>query len=231
MRTPSSSRLHVRIDGKHVDTEGDSDSNWWEVDDLEVLKGDGEDFEEEMEWIPDRDKARIEREMLKRSVAHPTAAKDILKPNASSSAAAKTKKEKTGKDKEEEKPKTRATPYTEEEEELIAAMGGKMPGNNKREPGYMGDCTLKEIAMDYSVPICYLVDVLCMWGVPVPIDVHARLGDLVTGEQAFAILEAVYSLDVGILHDRYSDDTLEYVCLYHQIDIKDAFQFAMKEGW
>eukprot|EP00804_Cyclotella_cryptica_P013498 CCRYP_017218-RA/>CCRYP_017218-RA protein AED:0.31 eAED:0.31 QI:0/0/0/1/1/1/2/0/321 len=102
------------------------------------------------------------------------------------------------------------TMYTPEEEELIAAMGGRgrrntqefagtrtpngrerffepplpppmgVEGNNffdgndpfgggeqfYREEGYLGDSTLKEISMDYSVPICYLADVVASWECP-----------------------------------------------------------------
>ena len=56
-----------------------------------------------------------------------------------------------------------------------------------------------------------------MWGVPVPINVQDRVGDLVTGEQAFALVEAVNSLDVGALQDRYSNYSLFQVC--HEFDV------------
>ena len=52
------------------------------------------------------------------------------------------------------------SPYTEDEEAIIAAMGGKGHIATKREPGYLGDSTLAEIASDYSVPICYIADVI-----------------------------------------------------------------------
>jgi hypothetical protein len=133
-------------------------------------------------------------------------------------------------------PDAPSTPYTEEEEELITAMGGKSKGlptssRKRREEGFLGDSSLHEIATDYSVPICYLADVLCMWGVPVPINIHDRLGDLVTGEQAFALVEAVHSLDIGELQDRYSNQNVLHICDEWEMDLKDVFEFAMKEGW
>jgi hypothetical protein len=70
-----------------------------------------------------------------------------------------------------------------------------------------------------------------MWGVDVPININDRLGDLVTGEQAFALVEAINTLDVGALHDRYSDQNLLQLCTEWDIDMKEAFEFAMKEGW
>jgi hypothetical protein len=119
--------------------------------------------------------------------------------------------------------------YSEDEEELILAMGGTVRG--KREPGFLGDCTLAEISRDYSVPVCYLADVLCIWGVPVPINMHERLGDMVTGEQAFAILEAIHTLDIADLHDRYSNYNIMELCDFYDLELRDAFQMAIQEGW
>ena len=196
------------------------DPQWWEFDDLEVLQGDGNDFEEDDEdWTPDREVAR-----RKKKVASPMPASAVIKDEV-------LENNQEGKKRQE---KERPSAYTDEEEDLIDAMGGKDKSSSsarKREAGFLGDCTLQEIAQDYSVPICYLADVLCMWGVQVPINIRDRLGDMVTGEQAFAILEAIYSLDVGSLHDRYSNDNLLTVCDYWEIDMKNAFEFAMKEGW
>lgn len=131
----------------------------------------------------------------------------------------------------EKKVSERPSAYTEEEEKLISIMGGKEKGTH-REEGFLGDCTLREIATDYSIPVCYLADVLCTWGVPVPIDVYSTpLGDMVTGEQAFAILEAVNSLDVSALQDRYANDNLQQLCYEQDIPLAKAFEMAMKEGW
>ena len=100
-----------------------------------------------------------------------------------------------------------------------------------REEGFLGDSTLKEISLDYSVPIPYLADALANWGVPVPINPDLRLGDMVTGEQAFAILEAIHTLDIASLHEQYSEESLMNICDYYDIDIKVAFDFCMDRGW
>eukprot|EP00591_Stephanopyxis_turris_P011043 CAMPEP_0195513700 /NCGR_PEP_ID=MMETSP0794_2-20130614/5296_1 /TAXON_ID=515487 /ORGANISM="Stephanopyxis turris, Strain CCMP 815" /LENGTH=320 /DNA_ID=CAMNT_0040641781 /DNA_START=52 /DNA_END=1014 /DNA_ORIENTATION=- len=127
--------------------------------------------------------------------------------------------------------------YSDEEEELIRAMGGRKnaPPPEKevssRRDGYLGDCTLSEISRDYAVPVCYLADVICGWGAPPPIEMNDRLGDLVTGEQAFALVEALYTLDNGDLNDRYSDDDLATICDDFDIDIREAFQFCMTEKY
>lgn len=130
------------------------------------------------------------------------------------------------------KPKKRLV-YTAEEEDLIETLGGKDLANpsSKREPGFLGDCTLKEVAFDYQIPIYYLADVICGWGVPAPIDPDVLLGDMVTGEQAFAILEAIHTLDVGALNDRYADYDLMNLCREYGVDVIDGFELAVKEGW
>ena len=123
--------------------------------------------------------------------------------------------------------------YTDEEEELINSMGGNSMENPspKREAGFLGDSTLREISRDFQVPVCYLADVLCTWGVPVPINVDERLGDMVTGEMAFAMAEAVHSMDVGEIYDAYSSFDLAGLCYEYDIELKDAFDFVIKEGW
>jgi len=204
--------------------EGDMEEEdaWYENLDVLLEEGNelyGDDTEED--WIPDAEKAKGRRRRDSRDLIP---AKEVLGDSTSDS----------NKSIDDEKfKKKRPSPYTEEEEELIAAMGGKEKKEkaSPREIGYLGDSSLRDIARDYSVPICYLADVLVMWGVPVPINVNDRLGDLVTGEQAFALVEAVNSLDMGHLNDRYSNQNMLQVCDGWEIDIKDAFEFAMKEGW
>lgn len=193
----------------------------WEELSAELLSED-EDDGLNVDWLPDREKARLKKENYKRNGAseyNKNVASDLndaeSEPFLSSTAP--------------DSP-MRPSPYTDEEEEVIAAMGGRSKRRG-REPGFLGDSTLAEICMDYSVPISYLADVLCMWGVPIPIHVHDKLGDLVTGEQAFAIVEAVNTLDVAALHDRYSNTNIQQLCFEWDIDLQQAFEMAMREGW
>ena len=201
------------FDEEEEDENDDEGLDWFDGNAELVADGDNDD-DDDTDWIPDRERAR-----RRRTQVYQTAAASPARPNPQQKA--------------DGPPATQGSMYTEEEEELISAMGGKFKNapSNKREEGFLGDCTLQEIAMDYSVPVCYLADVLCMWGVPVPINVNDRLGDLVTGEQAFAIVEAIYSLDISALHDRYSNQSLMSVCDDYDIDLKDGFEMAMKEGW
>ena len=214
-------------DSEKSDKNGEGDTEeedaWYENLDVLLEEGDdlyGDDTEED--WTPDAEKAKGRRPRSSRELIP---ANEVLGDSSSDS-------EKASSNGDHSK-KQRPSPYTEEEEELIAAMGGKEKKEkpSPREIGYLGDSTLRDISRDYSIPICYLADVLAMWGVAVPINVHDRLGDLVTGEQAFALVEAVNTLDMGYLNDRYSNQNILQLCDGWEIDIKDAFEFAMSEGW
>ena len=214
----SRSLLRQAARKKAATEDTDDNDEWLEAKDFEVITSsmEEEDYSEE-DWIPDRVKAKARRQ------AGRIYAEKITSTDEDSSET--TEEIQAERD-------NRPSPYTEEEEDLIAAMGGKtMNQNRKREWGFLGDSTLSEIATDYSVPICYIADVLCMWGVPVPINVNDRLGDLVTGEQAFALVEAVNSLDVAALHDRYSNQSLLQFCYEMDIPLQKAFEMAVKEGW
>jgi hypothetical protein len=145
-----------------------NNNNEWRPSEL-VDQGDDD---EDLDWLPDRGKTRLKQKLAKEYYKY----EQSPQPQRVSQIPNPTEDEKV--------PTGRVKPiYTVEEEELIALMGGKSGSPLKREPGYLGDSTLTEIATDYSVPVCYLADVLCTWGVPVPINVNDRLGDLVTGEQ------------------------------------------------
>ena len=201
---------------ENVDPMAESAAEWYNAELLANEDGIDEDDEEDEDWQPDREKARQKRKFAQDYYAQTTPERvtQVKTPSPTD---------------DPEETKKRTPVYTEEEEELILAMGGKTGG--MREPGFLGDSTLGEIARDYSVPVCYIADVLCTWGVPVPINVNERLGDMVTGEQAFAVLEAIHTLDVSALQDRYSNNNLVEVCDYYDIDMRDAFQMAVKEGW
>lgn len=212
-----------------VEKQDDEQDDSWSLDDLEVLSDGSDDFfdndDEATDWVPDAIKAK-----QRRKPKHLRPANEVISPSTT-----ETEDGQVGEQEQDVPFAKRPSPYTEEEEELIQALGGKYAAaastGPRREEGFLGDCTLAEIAMDYSVPICYLADVLCMWGVPVPINIQDRLGDLVTGEQAFALVEAVNSMDIGVLQDRYSNLNLLQLCNEFDIELKDAFEFAMKEGW
>jgi len=226
---------------ENVDRE--ESEEWTAAEIAEVIQqGDGavNDDDDEGEWMPDREKAKQNRIKVKKAVqANAIHVPTKIKEDDTTTQDVVKRTNPDEKLMDDPGARMAASAYTEEEEDVIRAMGGKTrwqqqsssSGTRKREPGFLGDCTLQEIATDYSVPVCYLADVLCMWGVPVPINVHDRLGDLVTGEQAFSVLEAINTLDVSALHDRYSNQSLIHLCGDYDIDLSEAFEMAMKEGW
>lgn len=198
---------------------------------VEIVPEDENEINEDLRWLPDREKAKLIREnkLPKPGEADP---KDFY-GNSQKQRKTVYSTDPIEEDSQANQKRKKRLTYTEEEEELIEILGGKSMENPSplRESGFLGDSTLREIAMDFQVPICYLADVLCGWGVPPPIDPNMILGDLVTGEQAFAILEAIHTLDVGSLNDRYADYDLATLCNEYDIDLADAFEMAMKEGW
>lgn len=198
--------------------------------DAEVVD-DGEQ-DDNFDWTPDSEKVRLAQESRFKA-AEATPADFYGNSSGSAQSQQSTSNDKSQEKDEVPSQKKKRLTYTDEEEELIELLGGKDANSPspKREQGFLGDCTLKEIALDYQVPICYLGDVLCGWGVPPPIDPDGMLGDMVTGEQAFAILEAIHTLDMGALNERYADYDLVTLCNEYGVEMTDGFELAMKEGW
>lgn len=213
-------------DGDDQDENGVDVENWESLS-AELLLEDEDDGLNDGEWLSDKEKARMK---LEHQQAQQQQLLNEPRIGSSDSQVASQNADPINAGATTANVPNRPSPYTDEEEEIIAAMGGKSR-QRRREPGFLGDSTLVEICTDYSVPISYLADVLCMWDVPVPININDRLGDLVTGEQAFAIVEAVNTLDVAALHDRYSNTNIQQLCYEWDIDIQKAFEMAMKEGW
>ncbi|KAG5192330.1 hypothetical protein JKP88DRAFT_191128 [Tribonema minus] len=102
---------------------------------------------------------------------------------------------------------------------------GNMAFNPERDEGGLGDVTLADIADDYNFPVEFIYDVLCRWGVSPPIKLDDKLGSLVNGEQAFAVVEALTSVDPATVHDFYLDDTIEE--LAWALDVPPADIFAV----
>jgi hypothetical protein len=108
---PSSCRLHLSARPE------DEQDDFWGDDDLEVLQGDGDDFDDDgddsaEDWISDAERAKS-----KPKSKYLTPANEVIQQEEE----AKT----TTTDVGAEKKSTTTSPYTEEEEDLIAAMGGK----------------------------------------------------------------------------------------------------------
>lgn len=187
----------------------------------ELLAVDKYENDDEELWISDRERARRRsaRLIYAESVVEDAATTETV-PTPSTTTTPTT--DDANKD---DTPTRSSSPYTEEEQQLIA--------DSSREPGYLGDCTLGEITQDYGVPFCWLADVLCnRWKVPhIPLHPDDRLGDLVTGEQAFALVEALHTFDGAVLYEQYADATLQRLCEEWEIPLAEAVEMAMQEGW
>jgi len=85
------------------------------------------------------------------------------------------------------------------------------PVTTTRNNDYVSSSTLQEICDDYSLPIAYLADVCCTFGASPPIQSSSKLGDLINGEQCFALIEAINSVDPMEISAEYFDGTVEEV--------------------
>lgn len=191
-----------------------------------IMRQDEED--DEQEWLSDR-------ELLRRAAQTPggealtnrdrnTLKKFTYAPTAEDSSSYYALPDSTAK----------KSVYTDEEKELIRSMDSSRDADNflsSREEGYLGDSSLIDIARDYAVPVCYIADVLVTWGVQPPISIDSILGDLVTGEQAFALIEALTTLDNTQLNERYSYNDLLTISEDYDLDLKQIFQFCIQENY
>lgn len=112
------------------------------------------------------------------------------------------------------------------EEDYFDIPFGDMLGSmafDPKEEGGLCDSTLEDICYDYSFPVEFIVDVLCRWGVTPPIKLEDKLGDLVNGEQAYAVVECLNSVDSAWVHDFYIEDTIEELAWELEVPLSDIF--------
>jgi len=91
--------------------------------------------------------------------------------------------------------------------------------------------TVEEVARSYQVPISWVGDALCNFGVVPPIQWTARIGDVIDGDQAFALLEAMHGWDHAIMFDMYTWDSLRELAASHEIPIAKVLQVCDEEGF
>lgn len=183
-----------------------------------------ENTEEEQDWLPDAKLVELATKIDERLTNRNVKTDKKYRPGETFQ---------NGDDEDEEDPLARGydpSPQAwDDPNELKKVIAGN--GNQQtREEGYLGDSTLNEIASDYSIPPFYLADILCTWGVSPPIDMGEKLGDVILGEQAFSLLEALNSFDPSDLYDLYSRYDLRTFAGEYDLELKDVFEFAVKEG-
>jgi len=98
------------------------------------------------------------------------------------------------------------------------------PDEITRDSTGLGDFTLTELAFDYNFPIDFFADILCRWGVPAPIQTSAKLKELVNTEQAYALSEALTTLDSAEVYESYIDYSVRELSKQWDIPLKDIIQ-------
>ena len=89
--------------------------------------------------------------------------------------------------------------------------------------------SLREISQCYSFSLSYLGDLVSKMGCEVPVDVDARVGDFLTGEQVHTLLEAVNSLDPFETNADYETLSLYELADDLGITAEKAMQICEKE--
>mmetsp|Transcript_8957 Transcript_8957/g.18089 ORF Transcript_8957/g.18089 Transcript_8957/m.18089 type:complete len:203 (-) Transcript_8957:23-631(-) len=94
----------------------------------------------------------------------------------------------------------------------------------------ISDSTLAEIASDYHFPIDYIAHAVCSWGADPPVDVEDKLGDLVNGEQCFALLEAITTLDPAEVDEAFCAQNISELSSSWGVETGVVFEACVREG-
>ena len=94
-----------------------------------------------------------------------------------------------------------------------------------------GDSTVADVADDYRFPISYVADAILGFGIPPPIRDDARIADILDADQAFALLEAVTSLDAAEVEDAYVAFDLARVAGLLEAPLAEVFAACVDEGF
>lgn len=92
------------------------------------------------------------------------------------------------------------------------------------------DCTVIDVADDYSVPVEFIVDAMLAIGVPLPISAESSVRDSMTSEEIQRLLKLLTSFDAVDLAERYSDRTLVELAEDYDVDVDVLVSTCEKEG-
>lgn len=90
---------------------------------------------------------------------------------------------------------------------------------------------MEQVAKGYQVPIHWLGDALCNFGAPPPIRWGARIADLVDGEAAFQLLEAIWGWDHTLIFDMYSWESISELAYNHDLEVGDVLRVCDEENF
>ena len=94
-----------------------------------------------------------------------------------------------------------------------------------------GDLTVENVARDYRFPVAYVADVITGFGVQPPISDEAVIKDLLDADQAFALLEAVTSLDASEVDDAYVSFGLDGCARRLEADLAEVFALCVDNNF
>lgn len=100
------------------------------------------------------------------------------------------------------------------------------------EVGYDGivDCTVSDVADDYSVPVEFVVDAMLHYGVPSPVRDTQSIRDSMTTEEIGKLLKLITSFDAQDLSERYSDRTIVELADDYDLPVEMFLEVCQKEG-
>mmetsp|Transcript_20811 Transcript_20811/g.26940 ORF Transcript_20811/g.26940 Transcript_20811/m.26940 type:complete len:205 (+) Transcript_20811:50-664(+) len=93
------------------------------------------------------------------------------------------------------------------------------------------DSRIMDLAFDYNFPLSYIADMVVSLGARPPIRDNDRISELLDGEQAFALLEALTSLDGADVESMYLDSTLEDVADLMEMPVDALFAACAEKGF
>jgi len=86
--------------------------------------------------------------------------------------------------------------------------------------------TLRQVAHDYNFPLDFLVSSAVEIGLTPPVDCDRKLSELLNGEQCFAIVEALTTIDPAEAHDRFMDFPLAEVADDFGVELSRVFMLC-----
>ncbi|CAN8064033.1 unnamed protein product [Agarophyton chilense] len=112
----------------------------------------------------------------------------------------------------------------------IVARKKDLDAKNMRNGDGIVDCTVGDVADDYSVPVEFVVDAMLAYGVPVPIMESTSVRNSMTTGEIQKLLKLITSFDHVDLAERYSDDSLAEIAEAYDVDVSHLIDICEKEG-
>jgi hypothetical protein len=92
------------------------------------------------------------------------------------------------------------------------------------------DCSVADVAVDYNLPIEFVIDVMSVYGVRLPIHPGDSIRERLTTEEIERMLELITSFDSMDLSDRYSDQTIAELAEDYDVDVDRIVSACEAEG-